>query len=208
MNSNISEVSSYARVQSILGIDFISPEEVMEVRPGVVYSKENLTTLAETIPLVEVLKWCRDNDYVVLPAPPTAMSTLDVLALKPEHFREPEIAWFVSQKFASEDKVSPGWLLIKKEPVQDSIGKTWGEQKKSLSQLEAIPNASEIVWFITTYFEVRGIRLFGTSVRTSSTAGLSHIQVSSYCSGRLLEITYCWDNSYRNHLGLSVARKS
>ena len=104
-----------------------------------------------------------------MPAPPTAMpparcSRNQVLPLLLEN------GWVVCRsEVRSRDKTSFGWLAIKKTPVSNSTNKKWDEQSKLLSALEHIPNAAEMSWFITTYFEVRGIRLFeSVYVRTSS----------------------------------------
>lgn len=159
----------YGLAQSILGADFITPEEVTKARPSIVYTVEQITALAESLPSEDVLKWCKDNGYAVMPAPPTAMSTLDVREIQSTHFYSKAGGWYADQKFAREDKTSFGWLLIKKTPVSNSTSKNWSEQNKLLSALEKVPNAAEMSWFITTYFEVRGIRLFeGVYVRTSS----------------------------------------
>lgn len=159
----------YGLAQSILGADFITPEEVMNARPSIFYTDEETHKLAESLPSKEALKWCKENGYAVMPAPPTAMSTLDVREIQSTHFYSKTGGWYADQKFAREDKTSFGWLLIKKTPVANSTSKTCNEQNKLLSKLETVPNAAEMCWFITTYFEVRGARLFeGVYVRTSS----------------------------------------
>ena len=159
----------YTLAQSILGADFITPEEVSKARTSIVYTDEQITALAESLPSEDVLKWCKDNGYAVMPAPPTAMSLLDVRELQSGHFYRKTRGWYADQKFAREDKTSFGWLAIRKTPVPNSTSKNWKEQGKLLSALEHVPNAAEMGWFITTYFEVRGVRLFeGIYVRTSS----------------------------------------
>ena len=159
----------YGLAQSILGANFITPEEVAKARSGIVYTDNQIVALAGSLPTKDVLKWCKDNGYAVMPAPPTAMSTLDVREIQSAHFYSKTGGWYADQKFAREDKTSFGWLLIKKTPVQNSTSKTWNEQGKLLSALEKVPNAAEMSWFITTYFEVRGVRLFeSVYVRTSS----------------------------------------
>ena len=198
----------YALAQSILGVDFITPEEVTKARPNVVYSDEQVAALAEAIPSVELLEWCKENGYAVMSAPPTAMSTLEVRALKPDLFYSKTGGWYAHQKFASEDKTSSGWLLIKKTPIADSTSKMWGEQNKLLSKFETVPNAAQMCWFITTYYEVRGVRLFeGVYVRTSSLIlnGVN-VRVGDFVSDRL-HVLDC-RNDYRiGNLGLSAARE-
>ena len=214
----------YGLAQSILGADFITPEEVTKARPSIVYTNEQITALAESLPSEDVLKWCKDNGYAVIPAPPTAMSLLDVREIQSAHFYSKTGGRYSDQKFAREDKTSFGWLAIKKTPVSNSTRKTWNEQNKLdlLSALEKVPNAAEMSWFITTYFEVRGIRLFeGIYVRTSSldtegdrvyvgafdSDGLG-VSVGVFGSGGLYVDLYWGDlRGDPCPLGLSAARK-
>lgn len=164
-----SKLPDYTLARSILGIDFITPEEVMEARPSIAYTDDQITALAESLPSKDALKWCRANNNALIPAPPTAMSLLDVREIKSAHFYSKTGGWYTEQKFARKDKTSFGWLAIKKTPVVCSTSKNWNEQNELLSALETVPNTAEMSWFITTYFEVRGIRLFESIyVRTSS----------------------------------------
>lgn len=198
----------YGLAQSILGADFITPEEVTKARPSIVYTDEQITALAKSLPSEEMLKWCKENGYAVMPAPPSAMSLLDVRNIQSAHFYSKTGGWYADQKFAREDKTSFGWLMIKKTPVENSTSKNWNEQNKLLSALEKVPNAAEMSWFITTYFEVRGVRLFeGVYVRTSSLDSIGHrVSVGSF-GARGLRV-YIWGGDFRGgHLGLSAARK-
>lgn len=188
--------------------DFISPEEVTKARPSIVYTIEQITALAESLPSKDILKWCKDNGYAVIPAPPTAMSTLDVREIQSDHFFLRSGGWYADQKFAHEDKTSFGWLLIKKTPVAGSTSKTWYEQNKFLSVIEKVPNAAEMSWFITTYFEVRGVRLFeDVHVRTCSLdLGGDRIYVGSFGPDGF-GVSVGWDDRRYDFIGLSAARK-
>ncbi len=198
----------YGLAQSILGTDFITPEEVSKARPSIVYTDEQITALAESLPSEDMLKWCKENGYAVMPAPPTAMSLLDVREIKSTHFYSETGGWYADQKFAREDKTSFGWLAIKKTPVTNSTSKNWDEQSKLLTALEHVPNAAEMSWFITTYFEVRGIRLFeSVYVRTSSLdSDGGRVLVGRFDSGGLRVSDY-WGDVRRDHLGVSASRK-
>ncbi|HEV7702306.1 MAG TPA: hypothetical protein VGO63_02600 [Candidatus Paceibacterota bacterium] len=124
------------------------------------------------------------------------------------HFYSKTGGWYSDQKFAREDKTSFGWLAIKKTPVSNSTSKNWNEQNKLLSALEKVPNAAEMSWFITTYFEVRGIRLFESIyVRTSSLdSDGRRVSVGSFDAGGL-DVGH-WDGDSRHDsIGLSAARK-
>jgi hypothetical protein len=198
----------YGLAQSILGTDFITPEEVTEARPSIVYTDEQITALAESLPSEDMLKWCKENGYAVIPAPPKATSLLDVREIQSAHFYSKTGGWYSDQKFAREDKTSFGWLAIKKTPVSDSTSKNWNEQNKLLSVLETVPNAAEMSWFITTYFEVRGIRLFESLyVRTSSLdSDGDRVYVGNFGS-KGLSVNYWHGDNRDDSLGLSAGRK-
>ena len=198
----------YGLAQSILGMDFITPEEVSKARPSIVYTDDQITALAESLPSEDMLKWCKDNGYAVMPAPPTAMSLLDVREIQSAHFYSKTGGWYSDQKFAREDRTSFGWLAIKKTPISDSTSKNWNEQNKLLSALETVPNAAEMSWFITTYFEVRGIRLFESIyVRTSSLdSDGDGVLVGGFVSEGLY-VDYWYGDDRGGVLGLSGVRK-
>jgi hypothetical protein len=159
----------YTLAQSILGADFISAEEIVTARPGIVYSPEQITMLSQSIPSEETLRCCKDNGYAVMPAPPSEMSLLGVRDTKNTDFYSQTEGWYANQKFARKDTTSFGWLAIRKTEVPGSTNKNWDEQNKLLSALEYVPNTATMSWFITTYFAVRGVRLFERMyVRTSS----------------------------------------
>ncbi len=199
---------SYDLARTILDADFITPVEVTNARPSIFYTDEQLTALAESLPPLDVLKWCKDNGHAVIPAPPSVMSMLDFREIQSAHFSLKTGGWYAGQKFAREDKTSFGWLAIKKTPVVGSTNKNWSEQNKLLSAFEKVPNVAEMSWFITTYFEVRGIRLFeGIYVRTSSLVSDSHRVYVGLFDAKGLVVNYYWDDDRRGHLGLSGGRK-
>jgi hypothetical protein len=63
-------------------------------------------------------------------------------------------------------------------------------------------------WFITTYFEVRGTRLFeGVYVRTSTLDSFGqHVLVGLFDSAGL-RVDEDWDGDRNDLIGLSAARK-
>lgn len=204
----IAKTSDYSLAGSILGADFIKPEEITKARLSILYSDNQIKALAENLPSEDVLKWCKDTGCAVIPSPPTPMSTLDVRKIWFAHFYSKTGGWYDDQKFAHEDKTSFGWLAIKKTPVSNSTSKNWSEQNKLLSDDERVPNAAEMSWFITTYFQARSVRLFeSVNVRTSSLdSDGDHVYVGDL-GGKGLYLDY-WHNDDRSgDLGLSVGRK-
>jgi hypothetical protein len=71
-----------------------------------------------------------------------------------------------------------------------------------------VPNAAEMSWFITTYFEVRGVRLFeNVYVRTSSLGSDgSRVDVGRFDSDGL-GVYFYWGDGRSVSIGLSAARK-
>lgn len=197
----------YEPARNILGDDFISPEEVADAR-GVSYTAEQLKQLADTLPSTEMLQWCKDNGYAVVAGSPTEMSLLDVRSAKSSLFYTKTEGWYANQPFAANEKVTCRWLAIRKTEVPNSLSKRWDAQQKLLSKDEEVPNAAEMSWFITTYYEVRGIYLFkGIYVRTSSvTSGGNRVDVGNF-DGNGLRVSSLWDGNYSSNLGVSASRK-
>lgn len=196
----------YLLAQSIVGFDFITPEEIMKACPKVVYSEEQVETLATTIPPVEVLRWCHKEWYVLMPAPPAAMSMLDVRKIHTAHFYFPN-SWYINKEFAREDKTLPGWLMIKKTLVSNSTSKTWTEQNKLLSKFERVPNAAEMCWFIATYLEVREVRLFVTFAGRTSSIDSNHYVSVGHFGDRGFVVDSCLNYFVSEDLGLSAGNK-
>jgi len=202
----------YSLAQSILSADFITPEEVTKACSGIVYTAEQIMALAESLPPLDVLKWCKEKDYAVMPSPPKAMSLLDVREIQSVHFYVETDGWYAKdkEKFAREDKTSFGWLLIKKTPVGTiRTSQTWKEQTNPLSRVEMVPNVAEMSWFIMTYFGVRGVRLFeDVYVWTSSLDSDGYrINIGGF-DAKGLDVGSYWDDIRRSiYIGWSAARK-
>jgi len=193
--------------REILGNDIIFPNEIAEVR-GLSYSEEQLERLAGMFPSEEVLHWCKANNYAVMACPPEPMSLLEVRVLKPELLYSKSGGWYIDQAFAEDDKTDFGWLAICKDVVPKSLSKDWNEQLILITGEERVPNAGEFSWFITTYYEVHGVRLFEhIYARTSSVnSGGNHVYVGRFDS-RGLSVAYYWDDDRDDGLGVSSARK-
>lgn len=208
INRFTAKVSDYDLARTILGKDFISPEEVAKSRKGVVYTDDQLAQFGDTMPSQEVLEWCRDNSYMVVAGPNRPMSLLEVRGLKKDHFYSKEGGWYAEQAFAQNDKVDTRWIMLRKEPVPQSTSKNWSEQQALLSDNEVTPNAAEVVWCVTTYKVVRNTYLLrNIYVRTSSldSDGL-RVDVGDFDAGGLGVNRY-WDDVRGGGLGVSAGRK-
>lgn len=201
----------YSAARQILGDDFIVPGEIMAVRPGVVYNPKQLLELGNTVPSREVLKWCRDNGFMVVAGPARPTSLLDIRELKRSHFYIQEGGWLAddTETFARNDKATCRWLVLSKEPVPGSTNKTWNEQRKLLSNLEVTPNVAEQVWGLTTYKVVRDVYLL-TSLYVRTSTVDSHgcrVGVGDFDEGGLGVHGWDVDDRY-DYLGVSSSRKS
>jgi hypothetical protein len=198
----------YTLAQSILCNDFITAEEVMRAPGDFAYTDEQVRLLSETIPSEDILRWCKENSYAVMPAPRSPLSLLNVRELHSNNFYTKSGGWYANQKFASDDRTGSGWLAIKKTPVQNSTSKTWDEQNKLLSGVERVPNAAEMSYFIMTYFAVRGVRLLeNVYVRTSSLDSDGYrVLVGDFGAGGL-DVSDYGDDDRNSDVGVSAARK-
>lgn len=192
--------------REVLGDDIIFPDEIAESR-GLSYTKEQLQHFADTMPSEEVLRW-KGPDYAIVAGSPKPMGLLKVRELEPELFSPQVNAWYDNQDFAKYDRVMPGWLVFKKEPVRDSQGRSWDEQLKLVPDHLRVPNAAEFAWIITSYYEVRGKDLFkGLYMRTSSVDSAGHHVIFEPFSPDGLRVPRRDEVRY-THVGLAVVRKS
>jgi len=200
---------NYDLARTILGKDFISPEEIATAR-GLTYTDEQLAKFGDTLPTQEALEWCRDNGTMLVAGPPKSMSLLDIRSLKAGYFYSKQGGWYSesAQKFARADKVEPIWIALSKEPVAGSLSSNWSEQSNLVVEPMVVPNAAEAVWGLTTYKAVRGKYLLpNLYVRTSSCdSGGDRVNVGHFDSEGL-NVNDFWDSNRSGSLGVSVARK-
>lgn len=189
--SAIETIATYGKARILLGDDFIQPEELEAKHFGRAYSEEQLNWFRETLPSEEVLKWCRDNGYVLIAGPNRPIAYARTYA-----------------KCAKPDEANTHWIMLRKEPVPGSASKNWSEQQALLTETEATPNAAEVVWCLTTYRVVRGIYLLpNVSVRTSSFASDGQRVIVGNFDVTGVHIDYCEDDSRYTDVRLSATRK-
>ena len=165
----------YKPATTILGVDFISPEEVVEICNWS-YSDDQLQHFAETIPDKETLIWLCANDYMLLATPPY-----------------------------NDFVVGCEWLAIRRAEVPGSFRKTWGEQQDLLTEVERVPNKCEVAYALTTYYRVRGVCLLPNKfVRTSSISTDGNHVVVEYLDG-LVYISHHRDEGCFGNVGIASA---
>ncbi|MEJ0053397.1 MAG: hypothetical protein WDN10_01545 [bacterium] len=198
----------YTLARSILGGDFITAEEIMAKRPDIAYSAQQIEALADSIPPVETLNALKAAGYALMPHSPQMLALLAIRALKPKLFSSKTGGWYEQARFAQSDLTGSGWFAHKKTEVTGSTSKTWGEQTLLPSNTERVPNAAETSWFITVFFEVRGVWLFKSLyVRTSSLdADGNHVYVG--VDSESVNVSPYWDSYRVSDLGLAAAWQS
>jgi hypothetical protein len=205
----VMSANNYDLARTILGKDFISPEEIAQARK-LTYSDDLLQHFAETLPSEEVLQWLRDNGFVLIAGTPNPMSLLEVRNLNAQLFYSKEGGWYAEpkQKFSRDDKVTAEWLMLRKTIVPNSTSKTWGEQEKLLSEVECVPNAPEATWGITTYKEIRNVWLLpDIYARTSSVDSDGGRVIVGYSAVGGVSVRNDWGGDRYDDLGVSSARK-
>lgn len=115
-------------------------------------SKVNLAALSRE--MQEYLRYVRGMG---LPLNPGRINELrDAMnGIEEEQKTERNFFWFgqnSSETFATEEKVGPRWLMLRKHVVPDSEGLHWSAQRKLIVPEEYIPTAVEIVWGLLTHF--------------------------------------------------------
>ncbi len=192
----------------ILGLDFLSPEEIATAR-GLVYSDEQLEAFEASFPGIEQIAWCKGNGYLLLPNPPKAMSLLEVRDLDRQLFITPEGGWYSEQAFARNDKTTAGgWLAVRKDYYPQSLNLKWKDQQKLVVSPEYVLNAGEVTWALTTYAVVRNVRLLPNLYARTSSVGSSgdHVSVGRFDAEGLV-VNDGWDDGRYSYLGVASARK-
>ncbi len=199
----------YELVCTILGNDFISPEEIMKHQKGIIYTDKQLVNFKETIPSQEILEWCRRNNYMLVAGPNRSMSLSEIRNLYNDYFLIEE-ASHITRKFSSRDTINPEWIMLRKEPIPGSTSKNWDTQQGMLSKVEVTPNIAEVAWGIITYKVIRNVDLFlSTYVRTSSfDSDRMNIYIGNLDAGLSLYDRYGGRSSFGPGLALSAKLKN
>jgi hypothetical protein len=58
--------SGFRLAAMMLTDDFIGPEEIAKARPAVTYSRQQLKTFEDTLPVRDELKWLCDNGFMLV----------------------------------------------------------------------------------------------------------------------------------------------
>jgi hypothetical protein len=200
---------SYHDAKVIMGRNFLGIEEV-EQAFGVKYSSGDRAKLAQ-VPFDEVtLKTCAKT-YVLVAGFPMSINDIrqKVRGNAARLFYSAlGDAWFEREQFA-QIAVGVRWFLLRKEPVQNSTSKTYGEQEGLIPQNEEIPFARDVVFATVALFVITGERLFeNVYVRCRDvSSGGRRVLVGDFDRGGL-RINGYWDVSRYVYLGACSFRNS
>lgn len=207
-----SKLPDYTLARLVLGTDFISADEIATAR-GLAYTEDQLVELGRKLPDQATLEALCDNDMILVAGPPTSMNMRDIRAVH-SNFFEPEqdySAWYnkTNEKFTRTDRVKAlTWIAFLKEPIRDSLNKTWSVQKALVAEPMTILNIAETTWVMTTYKAVRDIYLLNEfHVRTSSLGSDGRNVDVGYFGDWGIEIYSKLDNFRDSSLGISSGRK-
>ena len=210
-----SKLPDYTLARTILGNDFISADEIAAKR-GISYTEDQQIDLGKKLPDQATLEAIRDAGMMLVAGPPTAMSLIDVRALNSDYFYskgpdKDDSGWYdeANEKFARNDKVEAlCWIALRKEPVEDSLNKTWPDQQALVAEPMMVPNAAEATWALTTYKAVRDIYLLeDLYVRTSSVGSDGRRVDVGHFDAVGLYVSVYWGGRRYSDLGVSASRK-
>lgn len=169
----------------VLGEEFITPKEIAKAS-NLQYSDEKIEFFDQNLPSTDAVRWCKENNFLIIAGPPTPLSLLEVSALPyPLGFRgglptEKEGA------FIRNEKVLTRWHALRKP-----VCHPYGNVTETLSPVECVPTCVEVAWCITVYKAVREtILLSHEYARTVSTSSKGLIaQFGLYAAGGYAVIT-------------------
>jgi len=195
--------------REILGVDFITPEEIMSVSPDIKYVVAQMAEFERTLPCRAELMLLRDRGAILLPGPGAKKSLLEIRALNGEYFFCKK-GWYSHhcEQFSHEDKVGAKWLKIRKKPASYSAGKNLDDMRLRLSGEGYVPNIAEVAWSVTSYRAVRNIRLFPhIFVWTSSEDSCGLRVFIGHNTRKGLSVNSLGDTIRYNSIGWAIAWK-
>ncbi len=200
VNGGYEPSTSQKLAREIMGKNFFGIEEAIK-HFGVNATKQQLAVLAEVPFSEEVLRACKDTHVLVAVFP---LSILDIRGIAK---KQSDRTLFYKQAFAK-NKGKVGWHLIRKEPVANSMSKTWNEQQTLLLQDEETPTAQIVVYTMVGHFLATSERLFEKIyVRCIDLgSGGRRVYVGSFDAGGL-SVNDSWGGDRYDDLGLASARK-
>ena len=141
--------------------------------------------------------------------PVLPLSLLDVRAKHAGLFYSKSGGWYADKQYTfSRVAMSVRWHLIRMEPVEGSLNKTWAEQQSLLLPDDEVPSAAVVAFATMLHFKTTGVRLFErTYVRTSDMGADGYSVVVGYFDDNGFNVRSYWDGIRYDNLGLASSRK-
>lgn len=171
---------------------------------GVKPTSDDVRELAQVPFSEETLSRSRDT-HVLISLFPLRIADIRDTAARPLFYRKEE-GWYNHEEFA-QDRGVLGWKLIRKSPIEGSIGVAFDVQEKLLGPEEYVPSAQELVYAILAHYQKTGEKLFPDSyVRCSDPRDESGTPVPiGLFAEEGLHIGFKWDINRYPILGLASA---
>lgn len=200
---------SHHDAKAIMGTNFLGIDEV-EQAFGVKYSSGDRAKLAQ-IPFDEAtLKACVRTHVLVAGFPMSINDVRQKVSGNAARLFYSALgkAWFEREQLV-QIAVGVRWFLLRKEPVQNSTSKTYGEQEGLIPQGEEIPFARDIVFAIMALFLTTRERLFeNVYVRCRDVHTDGHRVYVGYFDRDGLCFNDVWDDYRHGYLGACSVRNS
>src|SRR5579859_4821444 len=120
----------FHRLLSVLELDIVLPREISAL---CLKQRPQQPILGEGRFYLKLIHWCKSEGFILIPGPSTPLSLLDIQRLRPIVFSSCGVGWWrENEAFAIEERVMPGWLLIRREPIRESLGRDWVVPRQSL----------------------------------------------------------------------------
>jgi hypothetical protein len=199
---------SLALAMQIMGANFFGGQDAQKYF-GIEPTLEDAIALT-TIPFTEeVLNECKDTHILVAVF---RISILDIIRSVSDKLFINE--WYKTHNFKIEqftqDKGETKWFLVENGPVEDSIEKSFNEQKALLTSAEETPSAQVMVYTIIGHYLKTKERLFEyTHIHTTSVFLTGERVTVGFVNGPSMfgiDISYS-DCSPSDIFGLAAARK-
>ncbi len=190
----------------IMGKNFFGIGEALK-HFGVNPTKQQLVYLDEVPFSEEVLKSCKDTHVLVAVFPLSILDIRGIAKKQSDRTLFYSQDWYDKQAFAK-DKGEVGWQLVRKEPIANSTSKTWNDQQALLSKDEETPTARIVVYTMVGHLLATGERLFEKIyVRCVDLDSDGRRVGVGYFDAKGLYVSYWYDDSRDDYIGVSAARK-
>ncbi|MDD3487486.1 MAG: hypothetical protein PHF35_03885 [Candidatus Moranbacteria bacterium] len=208
--------SDYELARAILGKDFIAPDEISNVL-DLQYSNKVFGRYTKSIPSEDLLLWLKKNNFSLIAGPPCELEASEIVNLNYKLFNRGDNFFWQWEGYRAdlvrEEKLQVRWLMIRKKHISRSLGCSYKNMPKLISDLEYIPSVAEVIWELFIYKVIRNVWL-RRNLRTAVRINGSDILYGDPCTNirssneNGIELDHpSQPDGYSDDLGISPARK-